>query len=158
MKINLNVKIPIEIQENGKTKEKLEVFYRDYTKDEKKEFEKIVNRFRALFKKALKIEQKEKILSKKIELSEKSEDYKQSLKYLKEQEKLQGELNALAEEIEGLGGDAFEEKMSKKRFDTLLSGKDKEKLREYTEAKGYEFVMNAIDAQRTEIEKKHLGE
>jgi len=158
MKLTLDVKIPLEILEGGKTKEKLEVFYRDFTREEKKEREELVAKFTKLFKQANKLQKKEESLNRKIKLNEKIGDFKKALKLEEEKDKLHEEMEALSEQIEELGGDDFKEELAKKRFDLLVSGKDKEKLREYCEIKGYMTILSLMDAKRAEIEKKHLGE
>lgn len=157
MKLTLDVKIPLEILEGGKTKEKLEVFYRDFTREEKKEREELVAKFTKLFKQANKLQKKEESLNRKIKLNEKIGDFKKALKLEEEKDKLHEEMEALSEQIEELGGDDFKEELAKKRFDLLVSGDDKEKLREYCEIKGYMTILSAMDAQKAEIEKKHLG-
>jgi len=158
MLLSLDVKIPLEIQEGGKTKEKLEVYYRDYTKEEKKEFDEVVKNFKELFVKVSKYGQQESSLDKKIELSEKIGDYKKAFALVEEKDKLQVKIEDLADELETLGGEDFEEKMSKKRFDTLISGEDKEKLREYAQIRSYKIIIGLMDEQKAEFEKKQSGE
>jgi hypothetical protein len=154
MKLSLDIKIPLEIQEGGKTKEKLEVFLREFTKQEKKDMEELMLKFKKLFKKLNKLSNKETSLDKKIELNEKLEKYEKALKLTDEKEKISEEIEQISEDIEELGGEDFEEEMAKKRFDLLISGNDKEKLREYCEIKGYSFIMQLLDKQKGEFEKK----
>ena len=158
MKLTLDVKIPLEIQEGGKLKEKLEVFYRDFTKKEKKELETLVEKFKNLFKRANKLSKKEVILNKKIDLCEKSDKFEKAFKFIEEKETLLADIEKLEDELESLGGDDFEEEMAKKRFDLLVSGNDKEKLREYAVIKGYSTILKILDTQKADIEKKQLGE
>jgi len=158
MLLNLDVKIPLEIREGGKLKEKLEVYYRDYTKEEKKKFNKIVKDFKNLFMKVSKYGQKEASLNKRIELAEKIGNFDKAFSLVEERDNLQNKIEEVAIELESLGGEDFEEKMAKKRFDTLISGEDKEKLREYAEIRTYKTILKLMDEQKAELEKKQSGE
>lgn len=158
MLLSLDVKIPLEIKEGGKTKEKLEVYYRDYTKDEKKEFDEVVKSFKKLFLKVTRYGQKEESLNKRIELSEKMGKYENTYKLIEEKDELQKKVEDIALELDKLGGDEFEEKMAEKRFNTLISGEDKEKLREYAQIRSYKTILSLIDEQKAEFEKKQSGE
>lgn len=158
MLLSLDVKIPLEIKEGGKTKEKLEVYYRDYTKDEKKEFDEVVKSFKELFLKVTRYGQKEESLNKRIELSEKMGKYENTYKLIEEKDELQKKVEDIALELDKLGGDEFEEKMAEKRFNTLISGEDKEKLREYAQIRSYKTILSLIDEQKAEFEKKQSGE
>jgi len=158
MLLSLDVKIPLEIREGGKLKEKLEVYYRDYTKDEKKKFNKIVKDFKNLFIKVSKYGQKETSLNKRIELAEKIGKYEKAFALVEERDELQNMIEEVALELENLGGEDFEEKMAKKRFDILISGEDKEKLREYAEIRTYKTILKLMDEQKAELEKKQSGE
>jgi len=158
MKLTLDVKIPLEIQEGGETKEKLEIFYRDYTVKEKRELEKIIAKFKQLFKKANKLSKKEMTLNKKIDLCEKADQFDKALGFIEERERIYETSEELDEELELLGGDSFEEKMAKKRFNLLVNGSDKEKLRDYAEIKGYITILKALDFKKAEFEKKQFGE
>jgi len=161
MKINLDYKIEIEVKEGNKTKEKLSIFLREFTKAEKKEHEEIKDKFSKIFKKANKISKKQTVLSKKAELNEMSGEYQKSLFYIEKVEKLDDELDELISELDEIGGgnqDAFTEKVAKERFETLVSGKDVEKLKKYAEIKGYASLMRELDLAKSELEKKQLGE
>ncbi|NOX15960.1 MAG: hypothetical protein GXP61_08050 [Epsilonproteobacteria bacterium] len=158
MKIALDVKIPLEIQEGGKTKENLEVFYRDFTRKERKDLENIVAKFKKLFEKADKLSKEEVILDKKIELCEKLEEFEKAFKFTERKEALACKTEELECEMEALGGDSFEEDIARKRFNFLVGGKDKEKLRGYAEIKGYSPILSVLDRQKAEFEKKQYGE
>ena len=77
---------------------------------------------------------------------------------VEERDNLQNKIEEVAIELESLGGEDFEEKMAKKRFDTLISGEDKEKLREYAEIRTYKTILKLMDEQKAELEKKQSGE
>ena len=161
MKIQLDYKIDIEVQEGGKQKEKLSIFYREFTKAETKENEAMRKQFEGIFKKAQKIGKKQAVLDKKISLFESNGDYESALKAVCEKEELDEQSEALADEVEELGGGdqvAFNEELSKKRFDTLVSGKDKEKFEEYALIKGYSQIVQNLDTAKRELEKKQSGE
>jgi len=161
MKIQLDYKIDIEVRENNKVKDKLSVFYREFTKTEKKEHEELKNKFSKIFKKAQKIGKKQSSLNKKAELYELNEEYEKSLECINKKDTLEDELEDLLDELDEIGGgnqEEFAEKIAKERFLTLVSGKDAEKLRQYAEIKGYASLMHDLDIAKADIEKKLSGE
>ncbi|WP_331774055.1 hypothetical protein [Sulfurospirillum sp. 1612] len=153
MKISLDVKIPIEITQNGEKQESLVVFYRDYTLKEKEEIDTLTADFKKLFIRANKLEQKESILSKKFELLKKMQKFERAFEISEEMDQLTIDAEDLNIEIEKLRGDDFEETMAKKRFDMLIFGEDKDKLREYAERTSYKMILSAIDKEKGNIEK-----
>lgn len=161
MRINLDYKIDIEVQEGGKKKDKLSVFLREFTKAEKKEHEELRKKFERIFTKVQKIGKKQTVLQKKAELYELNEDYKSAIETVSKIEKLDAEIEVLIEELDEIGGgnqDEFAENSAKDRFDALVSGKDKEKLKELAEIKGYSTIMRELDIAKSELEKKQYGE
>jgi len=161
MKIQLDYKIDIEVRENNKVKDRLSVFYREFTKSEKKEHEDMKKRFSKIFKKAQKIGKEQSSLEKRAHLHELNGDYEKSLKCIEKKDKLDEELDYLLEELDDIGGgnqDEFAENTAKERFLTLVSGKDAEKLQQYAEIKGYASLMRELDTAKAELEKKQSGE
>lgn len=161
MKIQLDYKIDIEVKESNKTKERLSVFYREFTQAEKKEHEGIKKQFERIFKKAQKIGKKQAALEKKAELYELNSDYEKALKAVNEKENLDDELEVLLDELEEIGGgdqEAFTEKAAEDRFEKLVSGEDKDKLSVYADIKGYSALMRGLDVAKVELEKKQSGE
>ena len=161
MKIQLDYKIDIEVQEGGKNKEKLSVFYREFTQKEKKENDVLKKRFEKIFKKAQKIGKKQNTLNEKTELYKLSSENLKALKSIEENEALEDELDDLMQELDEIGGgnqDEFAEKTAQARFETLVSGKDKEKLEVYAEIKGYQALLRDLDKAKVELEKKQSGE
>ena len=162
MKIQLDYKINIEVMEGGKKKESLSVFYREFTKAEKKEHEELAKKFMKLYNKTQKIAKKQATLNKKIELLENSNQNEKALKCIDELEKLDEELEVLEEDINEIAGGEYEndfaEKSAKERFETVVSGKDKEKLKQLADIKGYVEIMNLLDVAKSELEKKQSGE
>jgi len=162
MKIQLDYKIDIEVTEGGKKKESISVFYREFTKSEKKQNDELSKKFINLFKKAQKIAKKQVTLNKKIELLENSNQNEKALDCIDELEKLDDELEAIEDEIKFIsdGEDErdFAEKASKDRFQTVVSGKDVEKLEQLAEIKGYVEIMKLLDIAKSELEKKQFGE
>jgi len=161
MKIQLDYKIDIEVRENNKVKDKLSVFYREFTKSEKKEHEEMKKRFSKIFKKAQKIGKEQASLDKRAQLHELNGDYEKSLKCIEKKDKLEEDLDVLLEELDEIGGgnqDEFAENTAKERFFTLVSGKDAEKLQQYAEIKGYAALMRDLDIAKSELEKKLSGE
>jgi len=161
MKIQLNYKIDIEVKESNKTKEKLSIFFREFTLDEKAKQKLKEKQFVDIFKKVQKIINKQNTLGKKAELYELAGKYESSLSVLEKKEKLEEEADALFSNLEEIGGedqDAFAEELSKNRFNMLISGKDKEKLETYAEIKGYAALMRDLDIAKVELEKKQFGE
>jgi len=68
---------------------------------------------------------------------------------------------ALFEQLQEIGGedqDGFAEELAKNRFETLVSGEGKEKLRTYAQIKGYAAIMHDLDIAKVELEKKQSGE
>ena len=161
MKIQLDYKIDIEIQEGGKAKEKLSIFLREFTQKEKKENDVLRKRFEKIFKKAQKIGKKQNTLNEKTELYKLSSENLKALKSIEENEALEDELDDLMQELDKIGGgnqDEFAEKTAQARFETLVSGKDKEKLEVYAEIKGYQALLRDLDKAKVELEKKQSGE
>ncbi len=161
MKIQLDYQIDIEIREGNKTKEKLSVFYREFTRDEKAQVKKMEKAFVDIFKKAQKIAIKQGSLERKAELLERSGEYEKALAALEEKEKLEAKAEKLYQKLEEIGGEdqnAFAEELAKNRFEMLVSGDDKEKLRTYAEIKGYAALMHDLDVVKVELEKKQSGE
>ena len=161
MKIQLDYKIDIEVQEGGKAKEKLSIFLREFTQKEKKENDVLRKRFEKIFKKAQKIGKKQNTLNEKTELYKLSNENLKALKSIEENEALEDELDDLMQELDEIGGgnqDEFAEKTAQARFETLVSGKDKEKLEVYAEIKGYQALLRDLDKAKVELEKKQSGE
>ena len=161
MKIQLDYEIKIEVKEGNKTKENLKVFFREFTQAEKKEHDSLSKQFEKIFKKAQKIGKKEALLSKQAELFELAGDYEKSLKVLDSKSILDDELEKLIDEVEAIGGEdkeEFAEKAAKDRFNKIVSGDDKEKLREYAVVKSYVSIMRDLDIAKRELEKKQYGE
>ncbi len=161
MKIQLDYKIDIDIREGNKSKEKLSIFFREFTRDEKAKQQATEKKFFDIFKKAQKIVKKQTALEKKAELFELNKEYEKSIKAIDEKEKLEDQAEELLAELEKIGGEdqeAFAEELAKNRFETLVSGKDKEKLESYAEIKGYAALMCDLDVAKVELEKKQSGE
>lgn len=161
MKIQLNYKIDIDIKEGNKTKQKLSIFYREFTKEEKKKQKQLEKKFFDIFKQAQKIEKRQAILDKKAELYELNGEYDKSIKAIEEKEKLDKKADELFDELEELGGedqDSFMEELAKSRFDMLVSGEDKDKLESIAESIGYATLMTKLDKAKAELEKKQSGE
>ena len=161
MKILLDYKIDIEVRESNKIKEKLTVFYREFTQAEKKEHDVLKKKFEKIFKKAQKIGKKEASLTKQAELYELNGDYEKALKALASKSNLDDELETLMDELEDIGGEdqeAFAENTAMNRFETIVSGDGKNKLMEYAVIKGYVSIMRDLDVAKKELEKKQSGE
>lgn len=161
MKIQLNYKIDIDIKEGNKTKQKLFILFREFTKDEKKKQKQLEKKFFDIFKQAQKLEKKQNILDKKAELYELNGEYEKSIKAIEEKELLDKKAEELFDELEELGGgdqDSFMEELAKSRFDMLVSGGDKDKLESIAESIGYATLMTKLDKAKAELEKKLSGE
>ena len=161
MKIQLNYKIDIDILEGNKKEDKLTIFYREFTKDEKAKQKQLEKKFFDIFKQAQKIEKKQTVLDKKAELYELNGEYDKSIKAIEEKERLDKKAEELFDELEELGGgdqDAFTEELAKSRFDMLVSGKDKDNLENIAQSIGYANLMHKLDTAKTELEKKQFGE
>jgi len=161
MRIQLDYKINIDVKEGNKTKEKLSIFFREFSKSEKKEHEQLRKSFERIFKKIKKLNVKFISCKKKIELYELDGDYKKALLEIEKSEKLGADLEVLVEELDELGGEdkeEFAETAAKDRFNLLVSGKDKEKLEQYAEIKGFANLMKDLDLAKADLEKKQFGE
>ncbi len=158
MDLLLDVQIDIDIKENGKTKEKLSVFLRPYTKEEAKQHEEAKNKFLDLSKKVQSLIGKANTLERKITLYEKAEQFDKAVKALEKSDAVVLDLENVTKELEALGGDDFYEAKARERFDKQVSGKGKEGLREHAETRGYLFIMRHLDEERDVIEKKLQGE
>jgi len=161
MKIQLDYKIYIEVREGNKIKEKLSVFFREFTKAEVKEHNVLRKKFEKIFKKAQKLGKKEAALTKKAELYELNGDYEKALIAISDKSDLEDEIDSLMDELEIIGGEdqeSFAENAAMNRFETLVSGAGKEKLAEYAEIKGYVSIMRDLDAAKAKLEKKQFGE
>lgn len=161
MKILLDYKIEIVVKKGDKVQEQLSVFYREFTQAEKKEQEVQKKQFEKIFKKIQKIGRKDAALDKKAELYQLNGDIEKALKAIDDKEALAEEIDELQDELEAIGGEdqqAYAESIAKNRFDTLVSGKDLEKLVGYAETKGYISMMRSLDVAKVELEKKPDGE
>jgi len=161
MRITLDYKIDIDVREGDKSKEKLSVFLREPTHDEKREQKGVEKKFLGIWKRGQKIGFKQDSFAKKAELYERSGEYAKALEAIERKDALDADLEALEAELEELGGgdkEAFAEESAKKRFDALVGGKDKEKLETYAEIKGYVNIMRSLDIAKAELEKKQSGE
>ncbi len=160
MKIQLDYKIDIEVKEQNKTKEKLSVFFREFTKAEKKEYESIKKRFESIFKKAQKISKKQESLQKRASLHELNGNYEKALECIEKKDALEEDVEELINDLDDIGGgnqEEFAENTAKERFNILVSGKGKEKLEHYAQIKGYAALMRDLDIAKSEIEKKQSG-
>lgn len=157
MKIQLDYKIIIEVKEGDKLKEKLEIFYREFTQAEKKKNEVIQKKFEKIFKKVQKIGNKQVTLNTKANLYELNKEFGRAIKTLTQRDALESEIDKLMKELKEIGGDdhlAFAEKSAKDRFEVLVSGPGKDKLIPYAEIKGYAELMRDLDLAKIELEKK----
>jgi hypothetical protein len=161
MKVQLDHKIVVVINEGDKVKEKLTVFFREFTRSEKKEQEALTNQFKGISKKAQKLSRKQLSLGTKARLLELDGEYREAIKTVEDSEKIEDELEVLLEELTELGGgdiEYFNERTAERRFNTLVSGKDKDALLGYAEIKGFSTIMSLLDNEKRELEKKQSGE
>jgi hypothetical protein len=158
MKLALDVEIEVKVTEGGAEKETIVIFLREFTAKEQKDRKALIDKFNALFKKAQKLEKKQRRHEKSIDLLEAAGRPEDALIKVKESEKLDADLEAISKELENLGGNDFAETEARKRFDALVGGNGKEKLRSYAEIKGYVTVMRLLDVEKAAIEKKQSGE
>lgn len=156
--LTLDTPLKIEVKEDGQLLDTLKITYRYPTKAEQKNFDEYTKKMQELFKKIMKLQSDSKRLEKRIEYAEKLEDYKKAEKLLTEQEKLEKEAEKLTKEIEKNGGDDFQENTSKMMFDVLVGSADKEKLRGYAERVGYGRIIQLLNQERDNVEKKQYGE
>ena len=158
MKINLDVKIIVEIEENGKDKESLSIFLREFTKVESKEYKTLFKEFSGFVRKSEKLERQLKSTNKRLNIAGKMDDNDLSLKLLDKIDKIENDLDKVRDDLEKLAGDNFEESMAEKSFNLLVSGDGKEKLKEYAEIKGYSNIMSSLRKAKEDIEKKPHSE
>ena len=131
MKLSLDYKIDVEVKEGNKSKEKLTVFLREFTREEKKDFTSIQKKFRDIFNAAQKISKKQIVLDKKAELFQLDGQFDKALEAICEKEKLDKEAENLQDDLVEIGGEdqiEFAEETAKKRFGMLVGGAGKEKL------------------------------
>ncbi len=160
MKIILQHEITIEIVEGSADKESLKITYSEPTKAQKIDHKKSLLQYQKLRKDIRKISSKSILLNKKLILLDKSEKLDESLKVIENLEFLHEKAQKLEDSLEELiGGDeeSFSESMEKSKFDDLVSGDDKEKLRIYAEQKGYVSILNSLNSAKAELEKKPSG-
>jgi len=161
MKILLDYKIDIEVRESDKVKERLSVYFREYTRKELRETKELKKKFQKIIDKLKKIGKKQESLKKKASLYELNGEFEKSIKALEDSEQLDEKVEELVEELEAIGGedqDVFAEELAKTRFLTLVSGKDFDKLRDIADIKGYANVLSILDKEKFELEKKQRGE
>ena len=161
MKIQLDYKIDIDVREGNKSKEKLSVFFREFTPEEKAQQKVLEKKFVDIYKKVQKIAKKQASYEKKASLLELNAEYDKSIQTLNEIETLEAEAENLIEKLEEIGGEdqeAFAEELAKNRFEVQVSGKDKEKLETYASIKGYVALMHDLDVAKVELEKKQSVE
>jgi len=159
MKIQLDYDLKIKIMEAGKEKETLSILYREYTKQEKKELETDVKKFKKIYNKLDKIERKLKTTSKKVLLFEQNKKPAKALEEIEKQEKLEDELDIILQELDKYGEqDGFYEIQAKKKFNLLIKGPGKDKLADIADRKGYVTIVALLDREKDNLEKKQSGE
>lgn len=145
--------------EAGKEKETLSILYREYTKQEKKELETDVKKFKKIYNKLDKIERKLKTTSKKVLLFEQNKKPAKALEEIEKQEKLEDELDIILQELDKYGEqDGFYEIQAKKKFNLLIKGSGKDKLADIADRKGYVTIVALLDREKDNLEKKQSGE
>lgn len=154
MKLMLSVPIEIEVVDGKKKKEMLKVEVRDFTKAEKKESKKLVDKYKDIGFRLERSERKFESVKKKTEYSEKLEKYDEALKYQETADACQEELENLLQEITNLGGEEFNEQQAQKNFDRLVSGPDTTRLAEIAESRGYVEIMKLLHKAKVEAEGK----
>ena len=160
MNIVLDHKILIDVKEGNKTKSKLSIFLREFTKQESLERSAVVKKFNGIYKKIKKIGRKQELFRDKKELLQLNKEYEKSLKVVDDLELIDKDIERLEDELTEIGGEdqsEFMEESAKNRFELVVSGNDKEKLAELAEIKGYLFIMQALDAEKVALEKKQSG-
>ena len=159
MKIQLDYDLKIKIMEAGEEKETLSILYREYTKQEKKELETDVKKFKKIYNKLDKIERKLKTTSKKVLLFEQNKKPAKALEEIEKQEKLEDELDIILQELDKYGEqDGFYEIQAKKKFNLLIKGPGKNKLADIADVKGYVTIVALLDREKDNLEKKQSGE
>lgn len=153
--MELVLEYPINVVvKRSDSEEKLKVVYRYPTKKEEKEFREIEKKLLGLMKRSRKLHSSLEAIEKKIEYAEKRGDWEAAEKHLNKKQKLEEEYEKLLEELEQEGGQDIGEVISKKKFEVLVGGEDKEKLQELAEIVGYTRIVSQLDKERGELEGK----
>ena len=155
--LELDTKLEIDIREGGKSKEKMTIFIRDYTKEESKKFSKLKDKFLNLIKLSKKLSYKASSIDRKMDLYEKAEKFDKAVEMAEASDKIMSDIDKVTNDVEALGGDDFYEERAKESFNVRVSGEGKEALREYAETKGYLFIMTFIEKEKESVLKKQQG-
>ena len=154
MKLNLDYELKIEIMEKGKKKSTLNIFYREPKKTERKDEQKKFKEFKKLDKKLNSIQLKAPSLQKKYDLLVEMKKNEEALVVMEQIEAKSNELEEIIDEMEAFGGDDFAETQAQERFDKLVSGKDAEKLKEIAESIGFVKMLDNLEREKADLQKK----
>ena len=154
--ITLDTPLVIKIQEGGEVKEELKITFRYPTKEEEKEFKTFTDKMQKVLKELRNLENKANTINKKLFYAEKTENYEKAEKLIDKKEKLTNESEKLLKIFEENGGDSFQENLSKKMFELLVNGKDKQKLDDIAQRIGYTKIIESLSKEREEVEKKQF--
>lgn len=153
--MELVLEYPIDVVvKRSDGEETLHIVYRYPTKKEEKEFRKIEKKILDLLKRYRKLGSEISVLDKKIEYAEKREDWEAAEKYVDQKQKLEEEYEQLLEALDKEGGQDIAEVVNRKKFDVLVSGEDKERLKEIADVVGYTRIMTQLDTEREKLEGK----
>jgi len=154
VKILLNYEIEIDVQEQGKSKEKLKIFLRELNSGEKKELKSKAKEFFSMQKQLNKIGRRAKIAEQRATAYRELEKFEDELKAVEELEKLDDKLEKIEEKIEKLAGDDFAETEAKKTFGLCVSGEGAKRLAELAEAQGYVKIMQQLNKAKEGLLKE----
>ena len=151
--------VPIKVVlKTGKKEETYNIEVREYERSERKALEKNDKKVKDLLYRLNRISSQYESAKKKAEYAEKLEDYKKALKFEERADELAEQLEAISEEVNKLGANDYAEKKAQKAYDLLISGEDKEALKEKAEGIGFDTIMRLIFDERQKVVGKQQEE
>lgn len=147
----LNLTNPFTITiDDGETTKDLKGTFRDFTRQEKEDFEQKHHDAHVQVKKSQSLVRKIEQLQRIVSLKEKQEDYEGQEMAMQELSSLVEELEAATEKV--VFG-ANDDTLLRERFDVCLGGEDRELIIEIAETVGYAKVYHTI----TEAISEHVA-
>lgn len=138
--LNINNPFTMTIEEGEETKD-LRAFFRDFTKAEKREFDKKNKKIKEAADKSIELTKQMRRSIKSVDLKEKQGDFEGQEAELTKLYALEDELDALNKEF---NESELQTKLIKERFELCLGGKDADEIMALAETVGYDRVLKVI--------------
>jgi len=136
---------------DGKT-DTLKAYFREFTKDEKIEQDKLIDDLKEREKEAKKIAKQIKRTQERIDMLKRLDDYEAAYGFMDTLYELEDELEEKTSYLDGRDLDA---ELMEYRFNTCLGGEDADTIMEYAKTQGYVRVFEVIRKSIQEAQEKN---